>query len=1471
MADANLNITATFNIKEAINSAVELEREFQHLDVSTDKYAKSIATSFNEAEKSLVDNFNQTKNQISSLSKDIERHKTLLEGLEKDERTNAFFSQSSNIDNHRRIEEERAAIADLSREYENAQKALSGYQDNLRIYGDEIEKARAYVELYKQSIKDVTNAPDAATRVASQSFKNLGQDISGTIETIKARNNELNEQIATQKSAVAGLAASLKELKSHEQTPKTEDNISQKNAELIRERKTLKDLIDERIRSKAVLEELNQVHKQYGQTIRDSSDGQEMFRTRMLKLTEALRRLREQNLDTTSTYGQLESELVKLKLTSKSIEKNMNALATPNAGLKATLDLGQGVTGVYTGLQSITALLGEDNEELAKTFFKVQAALQTLNAVQMVANTLQKNSISNTVIRNTLSKMFRSNTEKEALATVIASQALKADTTAKVANAAATGAATTATKSFTAALLKNPVTAIITAVVALGTALYFLASRTSDAEKAQKRLNEAQGEYFKDVLTETTKLDLYVQRLSKAKEGTKGYYQAKKDLMDMAGKYNVSVETESGRIKDLKGTYEQLADAIRDVSLAKAQENALQKAGEAYGKTTSDSYDKLLKNLTKLQTKFDKPVDQLINEIFADINQGNSLESILDEYFSFISETGLKTGYGKRIKSALEDIIEARNTFQDEVSKGTAQFSTKTIEKEIEGLEKYKQQLSDLQAEWDKLEPEEIWKDRSKGIYTDRAKELKKQIDDIQKVIQGYEILSAKQQDNEAEKAAKASKKIAELQVQAQIDADKARMNAMEDGRTKRLQEIQNEYDQTIATINKNEAALKEEYKKAGKTYTQEDADVFAGQRTSAGTDRDRKTKKANEQYEEEAKKLFTDLGYLYQNDTLSFMTEQQRKDYAFKQSLEKMRKEAKEALAGGTITQEQYNAISTAIDRSELDQLVEKYKTTEAKIKEIIETSNEEIAKLRAKGREKEAREAEKARDKAVAQITADELQNSEEWIKLFNNIDDLSAKAIFEAVEKLRVIAADALRAGKLTAEEYANLSNTLTNAEQTGRDKNPFTGAINGFKAYKQAIENATKLREKYNETQDENDKKAADQAGLEAIKKRNEAWGKLGEAVAAIGDILNSITPIAEALGADEDTVYTLNNMASAIGGIGQAAYAFSKGDIMSGISGVASALGSIFNLFNNDRKHEKRIHQEQKNIDKLADSYDRLGEAIENAYSTGASQLIEKQNENLLQQNEAIRRQIKEENAKKKTDSDKIDDWNKKIEENNRLIEENQKKAIEAIMGTGVKNAIDDFAQAYVDAWASGESAAEKSADVVKKLLQGAFVEQIKKGLQPRIEDLFNYIAQATTDGLDAAEEAEIERRRQEIDAFAKEYEDKYGKYFQGESDVNSMKGQVSAALTEETANKSMGIWRLQVDLLKAIQTDIYKQAVLQQSSLKINTNIFSSVMKIESNTARTAANTEGLYDKMSSMDNRLRNIEQNTNTKYYGK
>lgn len=157
--------------------------------------------------------------------------------------------------------------------------------------------------------------------------------------------------------------------------------------------------------------------------------------------------------------------------------------------------------------------------------------------------------------------------------------------------------------------------------------------------------------------------------------------------------------------------------------------------------------------------------------------------------------------------------------------------------------------------------------------------------------------------------------------------------------------------------------------------------------------------------------------------------------------------------------------------------------------------------------------------------------------------------------------------------------------------------------------------------------------------------------------------------------------------------------------------VTSLAGAIAKI--HDKKNEKRIQRLQDQIDTLDKSYEKLDKSIQKAYSNDASRLIDQQNKLLEQQKVLIQQQIREEQDKKKTDKDRIKEWQSQIDEINEAIAENKEKAKDAIFGEDLKSAIDNFANAQAEAWASGEDRAESAKDTVKKMMRQMVTESIK--------------------------------------------------------------------------------------------------------------------------------------------------------------
>ena len=168
--------------------------------------------------------------------------------------------------------------------------------------------------------------------------------------------------------------------------------------------------------------------------------------------------------------------------------------------------------------------------------------------------------------------------------------------------------------------------------------------------------------------------------------------------------------------------------------------------------------------------------------------------------------------------------------------------------------------------------------------------------------------------------------------------------------------------------------------------------------------------------------------------------------------------------------------------------------------------------------------------------------------------------------------------------------------------------------------------------------------------------------------------------------DEATQQLLSDLSNLMGSASQLATSVASANPVGIIQGSIGVLISVFNIFNSDKRHEKKIKALQDQIDTLDKSYDKLGRSIEKAYSKDASKLIDQQNKLLEQQKVLIQNQIKEEEDKKKTDNDRIKEWRDQIDEINNTIADNKEAGKDAIFGSDIKSAIDDFANAYAEAW-----------------------------------------------------------------------------------------------------------------------------------------------------------------------------------------
>ncbi len=163
------------------------------------------------------------------------------------------------------------------------------------------------------------------------------------------------------------------------------------------------------------------------------------------------------------------------------------------------------------------------------------------------------------------------------------------------------------------AMTAHPFAMILAAVVALGYGIYKLCTYESEAEKTQKRLNEAHAQAQGVVATEQAEIKKLFDALKKAKEGTEAYKKAKEDIWSRYGKYLKALGDENTALKDQAKAYALVAKKAREAAMAKAREAFMDSEGKKNAEKMGEIY---LKAYNLVAKKYGKAyADQHMNEI----------------------------------------------------------------------------------------------------------------------------------------------------------------------------------------------------------------------------------------------------------------------------------------------------------------------------------------------------------------------------------------------------------------------------------------------------------------------------------------------------------------------------------------------------------------------------------------------------------------------------------------------------------------------------------------------------------------------------------------------------------------------------------------------------------------------------------------------------------------------------------------
>lgn len=388
--------------------------------------------------------------------------------------------------------------------------------------------------------------------------------------------------------------------------------------------------------------------------------------------------------------------------------------------------------------------------------------------------------------------------------------------------------------------------------------------------------------------------------------------------------------------------------------------------------------------------------------------------------------------------------------------------------------------------------------------------------------------------------------------------------------------------------------------------------------------------------------------------------------------------------------------------------------------------------------------------------------------------------------------------------------------------------------------------------------------------------NDLNGEVGKVIQSVGFLSDAFSNLADATGSDA-TSGIAEGLNVAMGAVSSAMQGAQAGAMFGPIGSAAgAAIGVVTSLASSiakihDKKNEKRIQKLQDQIDVLTNTYDKLGKAVEDAYSKDASNLIEDQNKLLEQQKVLIQNQIKEEQDKKKTDEGRIKEWQQQLDDINEQIEENKQSAIDAIFGEDLKSAIENFADALTNAWSEGTDASESARDTVKQMMQQMVSESIKAAIQASgsMEEIRKKLQEFYADNVLTGWEQDYiynmaDKLQQEIDKQFGWAEGLFGTEETG-ANVQTATAGGFETMSQDTANELNGRFTALYESSLRIETQISignanleaaKDAALQMRDL--TQNCYLELVEIRENTGAVVKPIQQMQKDITEMKNTIK-------------
>lgn len=666
------------------------------------------------------------------------------------------------------------------------------------------------------------------------------------------------------------------------------------------------------------------------------------------------------------------------------------------------------------------------------------------------------------------------------------------------------------------------------------------------ADQAQKRLNDSMTDFNSILATERQHLRALFSALERTTAGTEGHRKAINEINTTYGKYLPNLLSEKSSLNEIREAYRLVNRQLMENAALKAQSGAIDKTLEKAIKTQSEALTEMREITTKkLGESKSGGIMDIIPGLTEDFRAaGKTWEEAWQGVSAKIqSELGGKK-LGGSFYEELEDYVRSVYKSEKEISDIQKQFSPffdkKEAEKDIvenKGYwEEIKRQATSVLESIDAEQKELLDSGKTAGIepaIVTAYKTAKADIDKATEALKAYDSyekrrsaadkqLSKEQKAREAANIIKAETAMRELEIErqkavlaqkekdAELELRQQNINLMKEGSDKELAQITLNYDKKINEIGKK-----------GREY------ILAQQ------------------------KIEQDL---WENENPDW----KKKGLTFKPSTTSV------SQLPGTQAKELSDATGMADSVREkaeadlLEKTLKQYQDYAARRLEIERKYAEDVAFLTSQRTEKNKEaidaaiaEAGKGKQKALSELSLDELKDTDMWAKMFGDLDKMampSLEALLKQAKEVNTAAWD-----PKNVKEYQDAIDRLEEAIKT---RSPFKAIGEDWKRLLKGIKEGSK------------DDIASALSGIDtAVQKIN---GDLNTIAGGIGEVFG------EEAGYAAEQVVALT---SALGGFATGAAKIASGDILGGIASVVSSIGSIFSMGKKVKEMNRQTREE----------------------------------------------------------------------------------------------------------------------------------------------------------------------------------------------------------------------------------------------------------------------------------------------------